>query len=360
VANNGPSWARGARVLDPLPVGLSNAVWTCSGAAGTGAACAVPSGTGTIDESVTLPPAGQVTFRLTADVDPGFSGTLANTARVLLPSTVIDLTPLDNEATDTAAIGVTADLAITKRLIGNASSTGSPAVYEIVVTNNGPSAVSGASLIDRLPAVATSAAWTCAGRNGGSCVTSAGIASTTQGSLVARAMVGLPVGASAVMGVTMTFVETTSALVNEAEVTLPSGAVDPITTNNTAIHRATGAITPAIVPVVPTDPTTLTPGPSSVAPSLSPSSTVAEAAPSPAVSDAVNPRTASTLAPPPPVGTPRANAPGINAPAVAAEGADRELALTGADVGRLVLISLTLDLAGWGLVMVARRRSVRR
>lgn len=363
VSNFGPSWARGARVLDPLPAGLSNAVWSCSGTGN--ATCARPSGTATIDASVTLPPAGQVVLRLTADVDPTFTGMLSNTARVLLPSTVIDLTPSNNEATDSTAVGVTADVAITKRLVDNESSTGSPARYEIVAVNNGPSAVTGASVVDRLPPAALSAAWTCGGRNGGSCPTSAGVASGELGSLVARARVDLPVGGSTVMGVTMTFAETSGPLVNEADAVLPTGAIDPVTANNTAVHRAMAI---PVTPVV---------GPTSTVP-VADSSSGPAPAPSPSSALAGEPA-GETSTPPPTSSPPRSGAVGDDGrvrdkddPAVAGvagvddrlrvagERADRDLALTGADIGRLVAISLALALLGWGLVRAARRRGERR
>jgi uncharacterized repeat protein (TIGR01451 family) len=360
VDNAGPSWARGVRVLDPLPAGLANAVWTCS--ADGGGSCATANGTGTIDASVILPPSAQAVFRLTADLDAAFTGTLTNTARALLPSTVIDVAPANNEATDAVAVGVTADLAITKALVGGASATASPAVYEIVMTNNGPSAVSGARVVDRLPAGTLSAAWTCAGRNGGSCVTSSGVATVQQGVFATRTPVDLPVGGSVVVGVTMTFTPTAGQLVNEADAVLPIGAIDPISTNNTAVHTVRG-----LVPVAPTE--------STVAPGTGPRTSVGPAAqdavattvPESAVTTSVagpttNPVTASPISAGPVGAGPITGSQSAAkaGPSVAAEGAQRELALTGAEVGRLIGISIALALFGWGLTMAARRRTSRR
>ena len=72
VRNTGPSAVPGVHVTDPLPAELTNATWTCS--ASGGGSCAVASGTGSIDTTVTLPVNAVATFLLTATVGSGRHG----------------------------------------------------------------------------------------------------------------------------------------------------------------------------------------------------------------------------------------------------------------------------------------------
>ncbi len=82
VRNEGPFAAEDVTVDDPLPAGISAASWTCSGSGG--GVCGVASGTGAIsDADVVLPAGGSVTYALTLQVPPGFTGPLVNTASVL-------------------------------------------------------------------------------------------------------------------------------------------------------------------------------------------------------------------------------------------------------------------------------------
>ncbi|MCR6701711.1 MAG: DUF11 domain-containing protein [Dokdonella sp.] len=82
VRNEGPFAAEDVTVDDPLPAGISAASWTCSGSGG--GVCGAASGTGAIsDADVILPAGGSVTYALTLQVPPGFTGPLVNTASVL-------------------------------------------------------------------------------------------------------------------------------------------------------------------------------------------------------------------------------------------------------------------------------------
>jgi uncharacterized repeat protein (TIGR01451 family) len=82
VRNEGPFAAEDVTVDDPLPAGISAASWTCSGSGG--GVCGAASGTGAIsDADVVLPAGGSVTYALTLQVPPGFTGPLVNTASVL-------------------------------------------------------------------------------------------------------------------------------------------------------------------------------------------------------------------------------------------------------------------------------------
>ncbi|MET4574965.1 DUF11 domain-containing protein [Ottowia thiooxydans] len=77
VQNNGPFAAIDTKVTDALPAGITTANWTCSA---TGGATCQASGSGAIDDIVTLPKDGIVTYQLTLKVPANFTGNLVNTA----------------------------------------------------------------------------------------------------------------------------------------------------------------------------------------------------------------------------------------------------------------------------------------
>ncbi|MEB3181480.1 MAG: hypothetical protein VKL59_20965 [Nostocaceae cyanobacterium] len=96
VTNAGPSNARNARVVDPLPPELSGTTWTCAVTTGTGA-CATPSGTGSIDSTVNLNSGAVATFTITGGILPTATGNLSvNTATVNRPPDLTDPNPRNN------------------------------------------------------------------------------------------------------------------------------------------------------------------------------------------------------------------------------------------------------------------------
>ena len=99
VANAGPSSAEGARIVFAVPVGLSNASWTCTPTAP--ATCPVAGGSGGIELLATLPASGSLRFRLTATVTAAIGASIVATASVTAPVGVVDPDPADNTATDT-------------------------------------------------------------------------------------------------------------------------------------------------------------------------------------------------------------------------------------------------------------------
>ena len=86
------------------------------------------------------------------------TATLTNTAMGAVPPG--DTTPAANTATDTDTLTPRADLAITKTNTITSVVPGTPDTYIIVVSNAGPSAVTGAGVSDPLPAGVTAATWT--------------------------------------------------------------------------------------------------------------------------------------------------------------------------------------------------------
>ena len=101
VRNTGPFGAENVTVSDPLPAGITTASWTCGAPTG-GARCGAASGSGALnDTGADLPPASSLTYTFTVAVPADFTGPLSNTATVVPPSAVNDLTPSNNTATDT-------------------------------------------------------------------------------------------------------------------------------------------------------------------------------------------------------------------------------------------------------------------
>ncbi|PYE87818.1 DUF7507 domain-containing protein, partial [Phyllobacterium leguminum] len=121
------------------------------------------------------------------------------------------------------------DLSITKDDGQAEYSPGTDVTYTMVVTNKGPTAVTGARITDPLPAGITASAWTCGAAAGG------GVCSAASGSGAMDTTADLPVGASVTYAVTMSIpVDFTGDLVNTAAVALPADMADLDPSNNSA------------------------------------------------------------------------------------------------------------------------------
>ncbi|MEW6400310.1 MAG: SdrD B-like domain-containing protein, partial [Chloroflexota bacterium] len=231
VTNAGPSAVSGATVTDlfPTPNPLAGPIsWTCttSGGATCGGSA---SGSGNINRTVNMPVGSTVTFTTTSgNVASNASGFLVNTASVAAPVGVTDATPGDNSATDTDAIITTSNLAITKTDNTGAVTPGGVVTYNIVVSNGGPQAVTGAVVADTFPAEISSVTWTCSATGGSSCGSSSG-----SGNI--NATVNLLNGGSATFVASATVATGASgSMVNTATVTAPVNTNDPNLGNNSA------------------------------------------------------------------------------------------------------------------------------
>jgi uncharacterized repeat protein (TIGR01451 family) len=227
-SNAGPSSAPGASVSDTMPASLTGVTWTCVGAGG--GACTA-SGSGSIADTVNLPVGGTVTYTVNATVSLAASGTLTNAASVAAPAGVTDPNPGNNTATDVDTVvplpPPSADLAITKSNGVSSVTAGGVVTYTIVATNLGPSAVTGATVSDAVPASLTGATWTCVASAGSSCPAS--------GSGSIAATVNLLAAGTATFTLTGTLSASASGtLSNTATVAVPAGVVDPNPGNNSA------------------------------------------------------------------------------------------------------------------------------
>ncbi len=120
------------------------------------------------------------------------------------------------------------DLAITKTHSPSTGTPGQPITFTITATNNGPLAVSGATVNDTFPAGISGVSWTCAASPGSSCglVSGSGNISTT---------VNLAVGGSATFTATGTIsAAAVGSLINTATVTSSASVADSLPSNNSA------------------------------------------------------------------------------------------------------------------------------
>lgn len=124
--------------------------------------------------------------------------------------------------------GAQADLSITKTDGQTTVTPGSAVSYTIVVNNNGPSGVSGATVTDNFPTVLTVGSWTCTATLGSSC-TAGGSGNNRTGTVT------LLVGGSATFTANTTLSPSaTGGLSNTASVATPAGTTDPNSANNSA------------------------------------------------------------------------------------------------------------------------------
>jgi LPXTG-site transpeptidase (sortase) family protein len=165
------------------------------------------------------------TCTITVPVTATSAGTFYNTTSTL--TTANGGTGAESN-TATLTANDAADLSITKsdgRLAFVRSQT---VVYNIVVTNNGPSDATGASVIDTLPSSLTNATWTCAADTGASCTASgSGNIDDTSVNIPANKKVTYTVTAIVDSGAT-------TDIVNKAVVLPPAGLNDSNLDNNAA------------------------------------------------------------------------------------------------------------------------------
>jgi len=231
-SNAGPSNATGATVADTFPASLT-CTWTCAGAGGGTCTAA---GSGNIGDTVNLPSGGSVTYTASCTISAAATGSLVNTATVTAPAGVTDPTPGNNSATDTDALGASADLSVTKTDGVTSVTAGGSATYTIVASNAGPSTATGATVADTFPATLT-CTWTCAGAGGGTC--------TAAGSGNIGDTVNLPSGGSVTYTASCTVsAAATGTLANTATVAAPAGVTDPTPGNNSATDTDTISAAP--------------------------------------------------------------------------------------------------------------------
>ncbi|BCM90976.1 hypothetical protein IAD21_02839 [Abditibacteriota bacterium] len=214
VKNNGPTSVTSLRVVDNLPLTLSNPTWTAS--SGT-----YNSTTGNWT-GLNLASGASVTLNLTARVSPLAIGTVSTTATVSTPAGVTDSNSANNSATDTDTVTLLADLGVAVADGTTSIAQGATISYLVTVTNNGPGTVSTLTLTDTIsPALQNS-----------TFIPDEGVYNSTTGAWTG---LNLAPGGTAQITVTGTVpLSATGNLVNTLTVAPPPGVTDLNGTNNTA------------------------------------------------------------------------------------------------------------------------------
>ena len=234
VSNNGPSNVVGASVTDVMPAAIAGDTFTAVATGGATGFTAV--GGGNINDTVNMPAGSTITYTVIANIHSGASGNLVNTATVTAPGGVTDTNPGNNSATDSDVLTRQADLAITKTDGIVSAVPGGTTTYTVVVNNNGPSGVLGATVADVIPAAVQSATFTAVGAGGASGFTANGGGNIND-------VVNMPAGSSIVYTIVANIRATaTGTLVNTATVTPPGGVIDPTPGNNSSTD--TDSLTP--------------------------------------------------------------------------------------------------------------------
>ncbi|WP_152620333.1 beta strand repeat-containing protein, partial [Pedobacter lusitanus] len=153
------------------------------------------------------------------------AGNLTNTATVNPPTGVTDPTPGNNTGTDVTAVTRVIDLGIAKSATPNPAVTGNTLTYTITLTNNGPSTLAAADVIqviDNLPAGFTATSYTPA----------SGTYTSSNGNWTGLTLAS---GQTTTLAITGTVAaNATGSLSNTVTVTVPAGITDPTPGNNTA------------------------------------------------------------------------------------------------------------------------------
>jgi uncharacterized repeat protein (TIGR01451 family) len=177
VSNYGPVPVTGAVVHDVVPNNIVSWIWTC--VPDSGATCTSPGAViGDFNDAlVNIPSGKKVTYTVVASVAiPGNLLDIVNTATVTAPAGVVDPilgnnTAVDTDVHPTADLGVTMSDGVTTYVVGCGScSLGGKGTYTIVVTNYGPSDVTGAVINDTAPIQIASWSWTCTPQLGATCI----------------------------------------------------------------------------------------------------------------------------------------------------------------------------------------------
>ena len=147
VTNGGGAAISGVAVTDLVPPQLLNVTWICNGA---GATC-TGSGSGSVNDVASFLPMGTAAYHITGTIDPGFTGTLTNSATVTTPPDWMETNPANNTATDTTEVIAQSDLEVTKTGPAGTTFAGGDLTYTITLRNAGPSSGQSVLLSDTIP-----------------------------------------------------------------------------------------------------------------------------------------------------------------------------------------------------------------
>ena len=231
VTNVGPSNVSEATVTDIFPAIFTRVTFTATQSGG--ATGFEATGIGNINDTVTMPAGSVITYKASGKVSSSATGTLSNTATVTASPDVPDANTANNTATDSDTITFRADLRVTVNDGKTATVAGAKNTYTIVVTNGGPSNVSGAVINDSFPSTFTGVTYTATKTGDAS-----GFSATGGGGI--HDTVAMPAGSKITYKAIVTIsASATGSVADTATVSAPSGVTDPNLANNSATDTDT-------------------------------------------------------------------------------------------------------------------------
>lgn len=231
-SNNGVFRVIGAKVVDTPPATLTNVTWTCN--PGPSNTCPAASGTGSLNETVTIQPGTTIVYTVNGTVAATATGSIVQTASFQPPTGMVESNTTNNTATDTDAIQLP-NLVAAKSDGITSIAPGMATDYTITVTNSGAVKSKNAVITDTPPTGVsglTGVAWSCTAATGG-----AVCPSPATGSGALNVTMDVPAAASVTFHVTGTLANTAVApgtLVNTILASNASGVNDQTPANNTA------------------------------------------------------------------------------------------------------------------------------
>ena len=226
VKNSGPSNVVGATIQDNFPGGLTAVTFTATQTGGASGFTA--SGSGNVNDTVTLLSGSSITYKATGTINSSASGLMSDSATISVPVGVTDPNAANNTATDTDTLVAQADLKMTITDGKSAATAGTKDTYTITVSNPGPSTATGAVVNDTFPSTFTAVTFTTTQSGGASGFTPSGSGNISD-------TVTLPGASSITYKAIGTISSSASGSISDtATVSIPAGFTDPNAANNTA------------------------------------------------------------------------------------------------------------------------------
>lgn len=241
VTNNSTNAATGITVTDTLPAGVS-----FLSAVSSQGVCGESAGIVTCNLGAL---GGNTAATASIVVQASAAGSVNNSVTVSAAETDPNLA--NNTASATTSVVVLADLAVTQTATPNPASVGTDLIFNIAVSNNGPSSATAVSMADSLPATVT---FVSATPTQGSCAQAGGAVNCALGSLASGASASVAVVVTpTTAGVTLTNIASVSSAETDSNASnnavtasvLVSGAAS--TTADVGIEFLTDSPDPATV-----------------------------------------------------------------------------------------------------------------